>query len=758
MEYVEGTSLARLLGERGPLPVAQACEGVRQAALGLQHAFEQGMVHRDIKPHNLMVTPQGQVKVLDFGLARFAQESQPAALLEAAVAPGAAAEELTQVGAVMGTPDYMAPEQVCDARSADIRADVYSLGCTLYDLLAGHAPFPEGTALQKAMAHVEQTPRPLTELRKDVPPALAKVVACMMSKDPARRYPSPAAVAKALAPFAAPRRRRRLLACLVVALLCLGLAGAVFAPTVYRFATNQGELVIAYDDPEAAARLGTVLVIRDCSRGREHRLQPGRHDLPAGEYQVEALTASELPLFSDKVVLPRGGQLPLTVSLAPALSLLEEEKARLQGTWITFSSEFNGKPVPEHKWSSLVIKGDSWVCFTGTGRLVSKGVFTLNPMAAPRWLDTRDTEGPTAGRVIRQIYRLEGDVLTICFCQQSRPTEFATAPGSGRGLGRARREKPPPAQPPDQVRCFTGHTSPVKAVAFSPDGRFALSGSGWPNGADRSMRLWDVATGRHIRQFGRHVGYVQCVTFSPDGQQVVSGSTDRTIRLFDTDSGEEIHRLSTPTQTFVNGVAFLPKGDRLFSGGDGENSQTLLRLWDVVRRKEIRRFTGHKGFVTCVAVSRDGRRALTGSVDRTVRLWDVERGTELRCFRGDAGLVESVAFSPDGKQAASGGADETVRLWDTATGAEVRRLRHDGRVTSVAFSKDGTHLLSGSFDRTVRLWDVATGRELHCFRGHTAAVWSVAFAPDGRHALSGSADRTLRLWRLPRPAQKASSR
>jgi serine/threonine-protein kinase len=107
------------------LPVAQACHFVRQAALGLQHAHEQGMVHRDLKPHNLMVTPKGQVKILDFGLARFATEQ------------GGGGASLTQSGAIMGTPDYIAPEQALDAHAADIRADIYSLGCTLYFLLSG---------------------------------------------------------------------------------------------------------------------------------------------------------------------------------------------------------------------------------------------------------------------------------------------------------------------------------------------------------------------------------------------------------------------------------------------------------------------------------------------------------------------------------------------------------------------------------------------------------------------------------------------
>src|SRR5205807_6776582 len=119
-------------------------------------------------------------------------------------APGQpSTESLTQIGTVMGTPDYIAPEQAQDAHQADIRADIYSLGCTLYDLLAGHAPFPEGTAVAKVMAHVERMPKPLTAIRKDVPPALARVVERLMAKDPAKRYRTPAEVADALAPFAA---------------------------------------------------------------------------------------------------------------------------------------------------------------------------------------------------------------------------------------------------------------------------------------------------------------------------------------------------------------------------------------------------------------------------------------------------------------------------------------------------------------------------------------------------------------------------
>jgi uncharacterized protein (TIGR03067 family) len=651
----------------------------------------------------------------------------------------------------MGTPDYIAPEQAADAHAADVRADIYSLGCTLYDLLTGQPPFPEGNAVEKVLAHAERTPVPLTERRRDVPPALARVVERMMAKDPARRYPTPAAVAQALAPFAAPvRRRRRLLVGLgVAALVCLGLAGAVYGPAAYRFARDQGELTLEFDDPEQAARQGAELVVRDRTRGQELRLPAGRHDLPAGDYEVEARAAGDLPVFTETVALPPGGRLRLDVPLAPVFALLEEEKARLQGTWVAVSSEDNGRPVPGDKWDTLVCEADRYTAGPANGGAAMKGVFKINPAASPRWFDIRGTEGKFAGQSLRGVYRLEAETLTLCFGTKGRPTEFTTAPATGRSLSVFRRWDPPPASP-EEVRRFTGHTSPVKAVAFSPDGRFALSGSGFPDGADRSMRLWDVATGREVRQFGKHIGQVQCVAFSPDGRRVASGSVDETVRVFDTDSNEERQRLSAPTQTYVNGIAFLPDGAWLFSGGDGRNRESLVRLWDVAGGKEIRRFIGHRGFVTCVAVSRDGRWAVTGSVDRTARVWDLENGQERSCFQGHTGMIEAVAFAPDGRRAASGGADEVLRLWDAATGAEVRRFPgHEGRITGVAFSPDGTRLLSGSFDRTVRLWDVATGRELRCFHGHTASVWSVAFSPEGRQALSGGADRTLRLWRLP---------
>jgi hypothetical protein len=190
MEHLEGENLAQVLQNKGPLPVAHACHYIRQVALGLQHASEKGMVHRDIKPANLMLTPRGKVKILDFGLARLASERS-------------ARTRLTQVGAVMGTPEYVAPEQALDASKADIRADIYSLGCTLFCLLVGRPPFQGDTLMDILLAQADMNKEApsVRSLRPDVPETLAAVVAKMLAKDVTLRFQKPVEVAQALVEF-----------------------------------------------------------------------------------------------------------------------------------------------------------------------------------------------------------------------------------------------------------------------------------------------------------------------------------------------------------------------------------------------------------------------------------------------------------------------------------------------------------------------------------------------------------------------------
>jgi serine/threonine-protein kinase len=190
MEFIEGTDLSKLVQLNGPLPVDQACDMIRQVALGLQHAHEKGLVHRDIKPANIVRIGDGTfVKILDMGLTRLRQ------------GPENAADVLTLQGAMMGSPDYVSPEQARDARAVDIRADIYSLGCTFYYLLTGKPPYPGGSLMEKIHKHMNVEAAPVQSLRPDVPGGVSAIVARMMAKKADDRYRTPAEVAAALGPF-----------------------------------------------------------------------------------------------------------------------------------------------------------------------------------------------------------------------------------------------------------------------------------------------------------------------------------------------------------------------------------------------------------------------------------------------------------------------------------------------------------------------------------------------------------------------------
>jgi WD40 repeat protein len=639
MEYVEGTTLARLVQEQGPLPVALACEYARQAALGLQHASEHGMVHRDVKPQNLMLTLQGQVKILDFGLARLASELAPA-------------EAVTASGLMLGTADYIAPEQADDPHKADIRADIYSLGCTLYFLLTGQPPFPEGTLMQKLLAHGKRTPRLISSFRNDLRPGLDRVLDRMTAKEPARRYQTPAEVAQALAPFARlaahtgsttefkartsrRRRPRWLLVAAAVAVLLLG--AALLGVAVYRLSTDKGEFLVEVDDDKVEVLLAKHgLTVHERDTGRKYTLKPGRQDLQTGDYEID--------------VTEQGGGLEFSTR--------------------TFSIKRGGKESVK----------------------VTLGLPDL------------------AGNL-----------------------------------------------PVGEVRRMVSHTGTVRAVAYDPLGRYALSGSSWPH-PDHTLRLWNLATGKQV--WSRELTVeVLSVAFSPDGRRAVSAGWNE-LRLWEVDSGKEL-RAWNAGGTDVWAVAYSPDGKGILSGGgDGK-----LRLWDAENGKELKTLGDREGWVVGVAFSPDGRRAVSGGQNKLVHLWDLEKGQVLWSFEGHEGTVHAVAYDPLSRYVLTGGfEDPTVRLWNVETGKEIRQFKgHTKGVVSVAFSADGRRALSGGHDRILRLWDVATGKELHSFTGHGDIIWGVAFSPDGRYALSGSggnkvdgqpiagSDWTVRLWRLPDP-------
>jgi WD40 repeat protein len=330
------------------------------------------------------------------------------------------------------------------------------------------------------------------------------------------------------------------------------------------------------------------------------------------------------------------------------------------------------------------------------------------------------------------------------------------------------------AQP--QLVVQTGHTSTICSLAVAPDGQRALTG-----GADKTARLWDVATGREVLRLDGHCQVILSVAISPDGGRLLTGGIDASARLWDAATGKQLLRLQGQSPlAIVNAVAFSPDGTQALTGTLDQRAQ----LWDLSTGKVVQVFKGHTGGVRAVAFRPDGRMVLTGSLDGTARLWDAASGQTVQRFEGHEKGVVCVAFASDGRRALTGSDDMTARLWDAATGRELKRfgphpaavysiaLAPDGGLAAVccqdgecrlwdlntgkaagrvqgyltAISQDGKRLFTACRDAAVRLWDPSSGTETGSLASRAGGVNAVAFSPDGQRLLVASSDGKARLW------------
>jgi WD40 repeat protein len=277
----------------------------------------------------------------------------------------------------------------------------------------------------------------------------------------------------------------------------------------------------------------------------------------------------------------------------------------------------------------------------------------------------------------------------------------------------------------------------IYAVAFSPDGKLALSGS-----AEQSLKLWDVATGRRIRSF--QASGLWSADFTANGTRIVSANSD-TIQVWDALTAKNLRTIELPKYS-THSVAVSPDGRRAISAGHDK----LLKLWDLETGQLLRTFQGHTESVLTVAFSPDGKHAASGGEDHKIMLWDVDTGELLHAFVGNYQSIDSLAYSPDGTRLLSGDSDGEIKLWDAATGELLRSFgSYYGQLapwTSVAYSRDGKLVAAGCADNKVRLWQAETGELLRTFEGHTDDPFAVAISPDGRQVLSGSFDSTMKLW------------
>jgi WD40 repeat protein len=282
-----------------------------------------------------------------------------------------------------------------------------------------------------------------------------------------------------------------------------------------------------------------------------------------------------------------------------------------------------------------------------------------------------------------------------------------------------------------------GHTARVVEAAFAPDGRTVVTAS-----ADGSARIWDADSGEQLHVLREHERAVESTAFSPDGNQVVTASWDETARIWDAGSGEELHVLRGHSGRVV-GAVFSPDGRWVVTA----SADRTARIWDAGSGEELHVLRGHARLVTAAAFSPDGERVVTASVDGTARIWDAGSGAQLQLLRGHGDPVRSAAFSYDGRRVVTAGGDRTARIWDAASGNQLVLLRgHEGVVVSAAFSPDGRKVVTASTDGSARLWDARSGDELVRLRAHEGSVESAIFSPNGGEVVTASADGSARIW------------
>ncbi len=289
------------------------------------------------------------------------------------------------------------------------------------------------------------------------------------------------------------------------------------------------------------------------------------------------------------------------------------------------------------------------------------------------------------------------------------------------------------------ARTLVGHSGEVNAVALTANGNYAISG-GW----DKTLRLWDTATGRTVRSFEGHGDCVRGVALNGDGRLALSGGWDRTVRLWDVATGQ-CRRVFSGHGNGIESVAISADGRLALSG----SWDRTLRLWDTTTGACLQVLKGHTAYVNSVCLSNDGRIGLSGSEDNTLRVWDTAGGSCLLVLEGHGGWIHDAQLAVDGLRAVSAGKDATLRVWNLDDGQCLKVLQgHTGPALALGLSADGRWAVSGGKSGSARVWDLVDGKCVRTLEGHTDAVHAVSISADGRWSLSGSKDGTLRLWEL----------
>jgi WD40 repeat protein/predicted Ser/Thr protein kinase len=683
MKLVEGGGLDERLDRFAAEPRA-AASVVAAVARAVHHAHQRGVLHRDLKPSNILLGEDGRPYVTDFGLARRLE----------------AGGGLTQSGALVGTPNYMAPEQAAGHRAGVTTAtDVYGLGAVLYTLLAGRPPF-QGESLLDTLAQIkERDPEPPSRHGRRVDRDLETICLKCLRKEPGKRYASAGALADDLARFSAgepirarpvgpwerglkwARRRPTAAALLAVSVLALlGLLGTAAAFTVYL----QQALAERTDQ------------LRQEQRQRERDLKDLQYLL---DVRLAAQAGKEGRLGDGRELLRRH---------QPAERMDEPDRRGFEWRYL---------------WR---LCDRERVAFQGQGQAVTCAAFSpdLEALATGAWDGTILLWDVATGQRRADLRAHTGVVHAVAFT----PDGSALVSAGGDGVlslwdVARRRERAKLVLGPRAARC----------LAISPDGKTLAAG-----GEDGVVKSWDLGSLKECRPpivCGQHV---VSLAFAPDGATVAIGLYPGAGMLVEARTGRTLHRCFAGGAPW--GSSFSPDSRTLASAGN------TVWLWDVATGVRVGTLGAEGDRLVCVAFSRDGRFVAGSGWDGVVRLWDAANGKLQALLGGHLGEVVTLTFSPDGSTLASAAADRMVRLWSTATRPACVPL--DVPLTPagpVAFAPDGRTLALADRDRSVKLLDVSTGKVTRRFLGHYHDLIGVHLGPDGRSLVTADEGGLVRV-------------
>lgn len=796
MELVRGIKITEYCDQQ-QLPTQDRLRLFIQVCHAIQHAHQKGIIHRDVKPSNILITVNDGVpmpKVIDFGIAK-------------AVAFKLTDKTLfTEFQALVGTPAYLSPEQAeMSSAEIDTRSDIYSLGVLLYELLVGQTPFDARELIKGGLDALRQAIRekepikPSTRLRTLTASELTTtaqrrrtealkltnqlrgdldwIVMKCLEKDRARRYATANGLAMEIQRYldnepvlarppswlyrARKQVRRNKLASAAAAVVVLALGAVATLSLVYAAREQAVGRQLENDLARQHLMLGRSLCQQgEIARGL-HWMARALESAPPSNLELNSTVRQNLAGWSAELqaplaVLPHGARVG-TVAYSPDGSRLLTGSENTAKLWRADTGELIGQPMRHDG-------GVRFVAFSPDGQR----------------LLTASTD-----KAVRLWAGLDAKPLERVFHLQAEPTAALFSPDGTRvfAVGQDGAARLWDASTGEPIGPWFHHKSGVHAAAWAPHGNLIATG-----GADGSVRFWSGDTGE-TRGEPLHVSKkVNALVFSPDGHALLTGSDNDTAQLWSVARRQPIGP-PLPHRGRVNAVGFSPDGTRLLTA----NEAGVARLWSAANGEPlgfemqhgapvlVARFTPdgqrvvtgsmnnsarvwsaetgeplgpaiqHEGWVWALAISPDGNRLLTGADDHSSKLWSIApSGNSERVFK-HANVAWSATFSPDGKWIVVSGADNetsfsSLRLWSTQTGKPGAVIAHPGLVWSVAFSPDGQWLLSGGNDGVARLWSTQTMKPSPIQFQHRAAVRSVAFSRDSQAAATASFDNTATVW------------